>query len=296
MLGDDFDQYYSQDHTKHQNLMDGVRFAFEGKPQPISHVDTVRNPLNPNLHLLPGHQNLSDFDAALTFAQTSSNAITTLQNLPGAFSELLRLTEEHYGIEFTLVDMNPSLSAINQNLFISSHGFVLPTNPDPFSIMAIQTLARVLPRWVQWVKAMESAFSGSAYPLPNHTPKFVGQIIQRFNIRRGRAARPYRDNIAEIKRAVLDTLIPSIQPAGMLFPIETYEEVYGQGDFTIAEIPDFQSLLPKAHAAGVPVFALSNEQIGETGPVLEQMASKRDSFRVLFERVVQTVVRLMDHA
>ena len=99
-----------------------------------------------------------------------------------------------------------------------------------------------------------------------------------------------------MKRAVLDTLIPSIQPAGMLFPIEAYEEVYGKGDFTIAEIPDFQSLLPKAHAAGVPVFALSNEQIGETGPVLEQMASKRDSFRVLFERVVQTVVRLMDHA
>lgn len=41
--------------------------------------------------------------------------------------------------------MNASLSAINQNLFLSANAFIIPTNPDPFSIMAINTLTTTLP-------------------------------------------------------------------------------------------------------------------------------------------------------
>ena len=35
--------------------------------------------------------------------------------------------------------VSTGLSAINQNLFISSDAFIIPTNPDPFSIMAFNT-------------------------------------------------------------------------------------------------------------------------------------------------------------
>jgi cellulose biosynthesis protein BcsQ len=84
--------------------------------------------------------------------------------------------------------MNPSLSAINQNLFISSQAFIVPTNPDPFSLMAIGTLETVLPRWSAWSRASAPLFAGSAYPLPLLLPKFLGALIQRFNIRNGKAA------------------------------------------------------------------------------------------------------------
>jgi chromosome partitioning protein len=70
--------------------------------------------------------------AALTFAQTSNNAITTLHNLPGAFSELLHLTEQKYQVDYMIIDLNPSLSAINQNLFLISNAFIIPTNPAHF--------------------------------------------------------------------------------------------------------------------------------------------------------------------
>ena len=192
-LGDDFDRYYTEDSSKLNNIKDGVKVAFEGKPSPIKYIECPIAARNQNLFLVPGHQNLSEYDAALTFAQTSNNAITTLQNLPGAFSEVLRLTEEQYQIDITLIDLNPSLSAINQNLFISSHAFIIPTNPDPFSVMAIDTLTNIFPRWMQWSKTMGSTFNDSAYPLPNLTPRFCGELIQRFNIRKGKAASPYRD-------------------------------------------------------------------------------------------------------
>jgi chromosome partitioning protein len=85
VLGDDFEPYYIEDATKNQNLKDGVSPAFSGKPVPIKAVDCRSPERAPTLHLLAGHANLSEYDAALTFAQTSNNAIATLQNLPGPF-------------------------------------------------------------------------------------------------------------------------------------------------------------------------------------------------------------------
>jgi cellulose biosynthesis protein BcsQ len=296
ILGEDFEKYYLDDLTKEQNIKDGVRAAFEGKPVPLAAVDCAVPTGTPNLHLLAGHANLSEYDAALTFAQTSNNAITTLQNLPGAFSELLKLTEKKYNIEYTLIDMNPSLSAINQNLFLSAHAFVVPTNPDPFSLMAMRTLSTVLPRWVHWAQSMAGAFADSAYPLPAHQPKFLGTLIQRFNIRRGKAAKPYRDNIDEIKNATKAMFVPSLTHAGMILPQKDYTDA-GIGDgYCLAEISDFQGLLPKSYDAGVPVFELTNAQIGETGPILENLATKRDSFNIMFDDLANRLRVLVAHA
>ena len=51
--------------------------------------------------------------------------------------------------------MNPGLSAINQTFFISSDAFIIPTNPDPFSIMALKTMSKILPRWKQWANKVD---------------------------------------------------------------------------------------------------------------------------------------------
>ncbi len=295
-LGEDFEKYYLEDSTKFQNLKDGVKVAFEGKPTPIKAINCYSPQKAPSLFLLAGHATLSEYDAALTFAQTSNNAITTLQNLPGAFSELLRMTEEKYSIDITIIDMNPSLSAINQNFFISSHSFIIPTNPDPFSVMAIETLCNILPRWVKWAKDMSPIFSDSAYPLLGRSPKFLGSLIQRFNIRKGRAVKPYRDNIAEIKLVFTNSFFDKISKYDMTFTRDIYGEGQIQDGFCLKEIPDFQGLLPKSHDIGVPLFALTDEDIGETGVVLERMIQKRDLFQKEFEELADRLVELLKNA
>jgi chromosome partitioning protein len=220
---------------------------------------------------LAGHANLSEYDAALSFAQNSNNAIATLQNLPGAFNELLEKTIQKYEIDYVLIDLNPGLSAINQNFFILSDAFIIPTNSDPFSIMALQTLSKVLPRWVNWADRMRPLFEDATYPLPQSKPKFIGELIQRFNVRKGKGGKPFRDNIAEIKDVVKFQLAPLLSKSQMLFPLEAYQNAAIQADFCLAEISDFQGLLPKSKDAGVPIFALSDIQMGETGFRLEGM-------------------------
>ncbi len=295
ILGERFEEYYSDPITKNQNLKDGVEVAFKGKPQPISAVNCVSPARAPNLFLLAGHANLSAYEASLTFAQTSGNALATLQNLPGAFSELIRLTEERYNIDYTLIDLNPGLSSINQNLFLSADSFIIPTNPDPFSIMAIDTLKEVLPRWNDWKNSNLEFFEDSAYPLRVSNTKFLGMLIQRFNIRKGRAARPYRDNIAEIKRKIKDDLMPALLSADMALNVNQYPQELVDDDFCLAEIPDFQGLLPKSYEAEVPVYDLLDAEIHETGPVLEQMSNKRDIFKGKFEQIAELMVRVLNN-
>lgn len=289
ILGDGFDAYYLEDATRLQNIKDGVSAAFKGKPIPIQPIFCASPAAQPRVHLLAGHATLSEYDASLTFAQ-NSNALATLQNLPGAFSELIRQVEEVNRIEYTIIDLNPGLSAINQNLFLNSDFFVIPTNPDPFSIMALETLESILPRWANWKVANEAVFQDSAYPLRSGLPKFAGTVIQRFNVRKGRAAAPYRDNIGEIKAITKDGLYPALRTAGLTLADNSYPVTLSEASFCLKEIPDFGALLPRSHEAGVPVFALKDADLGYTGPVLATAIDKREQIRGQFDDVA-TILR-----
>lgn len=296
ILGDDFEKYYDDDVTKKQNIKDGVSPAFDGRPVPIAAVNCPTPPRAATLFLMAGHENLSEYDAALTFAQTSNNAIVTLQNLPGAFSALLKLTEDKYGIDYTVIDLNPGLSAINQSLFLSSDAFIVPTNPDPFSLMALDTLKRILPRWVRWKREAVPLFADSAYPISANIPKFLGTLVQRFNIRKGKAAKPYRENIAEINDSMANTLVPAFAAEGMTFKPEEYGPEIIADKYCLSQIPDFQGLLPKSNDAGVPIFDVLDSEIGETGTVLDGFKVKRELFRSQFEELSKKITSTLDYA
>jgi hypothetical protein len=180
-------------------------------------------------------------------------------------------------------------------LFLIANAFIIPTNPDPFSIKALETLKAVLPRWVLWKRSSIELFENSAYPIPVGTPKFLGTLIQRFNIRKGKAARPYRDNIAEIKATVSNEVFAAFSGAGMTLSAAEYGALVGE-NYCLGEIPDFQGLLPKSYEAGVPVFELTDEEIRETGPILEGFQERRAFFLKQFEEISEKVVSGMAHA
>lgn len=292
LIIDDFDSYYIDDATKRQNIRDGIEVAFRGRPEPIKPIDCYTPDRNPNLFLIPGHQNLSEFEAALTFALTSNNAIATLENLPGAFHAFIKEVENKYSIDYTIIDLNPGLSSINQNLVLASDYLIVPTNPDPFSLMALDTLCSILPRWASWLKQSGPLFSGSSYPFDKEPPKLLGSVVQRFNVRKGKAARPYRDNIQEIKQKITNELKPALQRSSMVLPDEIYGDTFIANGLCLSEIPDFQGLLPKSLAAGAPVFALEAHEIDETGTVLDGLLSKRDQFNVFFTALADEIQRL----
>jgi cellulose biosynthesis protein BcsQ len=297
-LGDNFDSYYENEATKSNNIMDGVRVVFDGIPEPIKPIECQSHTNNENLLLLAGHMNLSEYDTQLNFAQTASSALSSLKSLPGAFNDLIQKTADKYEIDYVLIDLNPGLSAINQNLFMISDGFIIPTNPDIFSIMAVRNLSKILPRWIKWMTENRTMFSDSAYPLPETTPQFIGEIIQRFNIRKGKAAAPYTNNMNEIKSVVNDILLPELKKYNMVFDLGQ------ENDYCLGEIPDFAGLNQRSQLYNTPVFALTDEQIktdpkektddympnNYVGNVLDKYKEQRDKIKQLFESMANKII------
>jgi chromosome partitioning protein len=287
ILGDKFETYYTDESTKNENLKDGVKTAFEARSAPIKAINCVAHINNKNLVLLPGHPNLSEYDAALSLAQTSSGTLYTLQNLPGAFNELVNITAQKQGVDYVLIDLNAGLNAINQNFFCLSDFFIIPTQPDPFSIMAVNTLVSVLPRWANWLAYSRPVFAQSSYPLPNTTPKLLGLIIQRFNIR--------KDRIDELKDVLVNRLVPALEKNGMALEKESYLSI-GMSDYCLAEIPDFQSLIQKGYTAGLPAFALSDRQLVENEDILDALKNSRAHLKDIFMVISNKVTTLTEHA
>lgn len=293
-LGKQFDEYYENENTKYQNIKDGVKVAFDGKPTPIAPITCPHASRNTNLYLLPGHMNLSEYDAQLNFAQTATMALTSLKSLPGAFNDLIEKTSNNYNIDYVFIDLNPGLSSINQNLFLISDAFIIPTNPDTFSLMAIKSLSHILPRWVKWKEQNLEIFADSAYPLPNTTPKFIGEIAQRFNIRNGEATSPYRDKITELQTLTKDTLVPIFEKNNMLFAKQKYVDANISDSYCLEEIKDFQGLSPKSHDSNVPVYELKDNELRATGAALEGMRQNRELFKNLYHKLANKIKIMLE--
>jgi len=244
--------------------------------------------------LLPGHIRLSEYEVTLGIAQELSGSIQTLQNLPGAISNLLELTAKKFDADYVLIDMNPSLSSINQNLLTTSHYFILPTTPDYFSVMAIDSLSNVLPNWYAWVKKVHSLplLKDAAYPFPEIDPKFIGTIIQNYRPRGKVPAKAFQKWIDEINNRILTIFVPTLANINMLLPEEKYENQDLQPGLCLATISDFNALIAQSQRAQAPIFALTPKQIGQSGIVLERTVKARDRFKKIFSDLADKVIGL----
>ena len=287
-LGEDFDDYYENEETRHLNIKDAVNMAFKGSPNPITAIECPHHEKNNNLYLIPGHMDLSEYESSLNLALTSNNAILTLQNLPGAFYELIKKTCDKYDIDYVFIDMNPGLSAINQTFFMYADAFIVPTNPDPFSVMALKTLRKTLPRWKKLAESSRIYFSESTYPLPEAEMKFIGVIIQRFSLRNRKAAKPYTGKIEEIKKYIEGDFYKELSKHNMVFANSKRVD-----NHCLGEISDFGSLLQKAHEARIPVFALRKEDMSFSGNVYESMEAKRLGYDKLFNDISDVISELV---
>ena len=296
VLGEDgFEDWY--DNNKHRNLKSGLAPAFESRPSLIEPVECFPIKQRDGLFLLPGHIGLSEYEVTLGIAQELSGSIQTLQNLPGALSYLLDLTAEKYDADYVLIDMNPSLSSLNQNLLLTSDFFIVPTTPDYFSVMAIDSLANVIPKWRAWSQkaSVMPILKDAVYPFPDITPKFLGTVVQNYRPRGGVPASSFQAWINKIDSAVHDKLVPELTRIDMMLQSGCYAEQHVE-EHRLVTIPDFNSLVAKSQTTQTPVFELTKEQIGLTGPVLEQTIQSRDKFRDLFSGLADRIIGLTDLA
>jgi len=285
-------------YKKEQNIKSGLAPVFESRPKPIEAVDCLPVEKCDGLFLLPGHVGFAEYEVTLGIAHELSGSIQALKNLPGSISDLLQKTADKFEADYILIDMSPSLSSINQNLLMTSDFFILPTIPDFFSVMAIDSLATILPKWYAWAqKASEMRIlKEAAYPFPKVTPRLLGTIVQNYRIRNGEPAAAFQKWIDAIEEAVSARLVPSLRANSMLLAKEMYESQDIGSDFCLAKISDFNSLIGKSQEHQTPVFALTPEQIEQVGIVLTGTLEAQKPFIEAFSKLADRIIGLTCHA
>jgi len=289
VVGQENYQQFIEDQPNN-NLKAALKAPFESIPELIQPVDCIKVKNNDNLFLLPGSFDITEYEVQLGVSFQLSQSFSTLKNLPGAFSYLINKTANNIGADIVLLDLNPSLSAINQALIVSSDYFILPTSPDYFSEMAIKSIARILPSWEHWAMQARELFKEATYPLPMVTPKFLGYTVNNFTIRNQKPAKAFQEVITNIDSTVERVLIPSLDKANMLLPEAAYS------NYCLAEISNFQTLQPFYQQYSTPVFELTDQMLGSSGIVLENQKDKVKKFATIFSEFSTEVLRLMDYA
>lgn len=298
ILGDVLDSFYTNYPSR--NIYAALAPAFLSQPREITAVDCVEVAGRNGLFLLPGHVNLSEYEVTLGIAQELVGSIQTLKNLPGAFNYLVSKIAEANNADFILIDMSPSLGSLNQNVLTSSDAFLVPTSPDYFSLMAIDSLSTILPRWAEWAKKAHASetLKSAAYPFRDFRLKFFGTVVQKFRPRLGGATVGFQSWIDKINGAVRDKLFNQLHAYQMTLPDQAYRDAGNSpaDSYCLAQIPDFNTLVATSQSNKTPVFALSDKMFGHVGKVLEQDQIKRDQFHGLFSELADRVIALSANA
>ena len=306
------DAIYESEEVR--NIRDGLAPAFESRPVPLEPVICEQVKGQPNLYLLPGHIGFAEYEVVLGMAQELSGSLLSLQNLPGSLHYLFMKTAKKYSIDFILVDMGPSLGPINRNLLMTSDYFIVPMFPDYFSVMATESLASILSQWAAWSKQGRALpiLRDATYPFPDKIPKFLGTIVQNYRIRNEKPAAAFKNWIDAIEEAVKAKLVPVLKGNDMVLPCELYEQVIenesGQASLfpddpyarvlgkPILQMPDFNSLIALSQEHKVPVFDLTDTQLGYEGVVLEQAKEPMLRFQKLYSDGADRIMALVENA
>lgn len=281
----DFSEFYRDNPDA--NVSDCLEPMFKGAGTRLKPANIVVTP-NQNLFLLAGNIDLAENETQVSVAISTSAAIPALQNIPGSLCALLRMTAEEHNIDAVIIDMSPSVGAINQCFLMGSDFFIVPTSPDYYCNQAIYSLTRVLPKW----NSSLAGFRNPAllYPFPADPPKFCGIISQRYRPRLGSPAQSFQQWIDIIKESVLKELVPALTVQNMSVSTRAFNASDPDDTpYNLINISDFNSLIAQSQKYNTPVFALSDAQIEQVGKILDTMKKSRDEFRKSFNKLANSV-------
>jgi cellulose biosynthesis protein BcsQ len=191
-----------------------------------------------------------------------------------AFKELLSRLDDY---DFVLVDLGPSLGALNRSALLAVDYFLMPLSVDIFSLMAVSNILR---SFNTWKNSLEDALhryevrEGSKFTINEEQIKwdlkFAGFVKQQY---RAKKKEGIRQAVVAYER------ISQKQSA----EVEVLCSFFGlkSDDAYLGEIPTLSSVIPLSQQAHAPVFDLGSKdgivgsgynQVSEAGSFYHKIA------------------------
>lgn len=282
------DTYYEKTlfSSEEKNIYDVLTGVIEGGGDvdftvpfiPVSNSDG-------NLSLLKGSVDLSQYENLLVTAYgqaASGQQIGYFQT--SAIDRFLRERGLNEEIDIFVIDTSPSLSLLNQIIFLGSDYFVVPMMPDAFSVQGIENLGMMFEKWKQKWKVTAKALSGNTENkfVLSGEGLFIGYIVNSYNVYGKQPIKDHRRWIEEIPGKVKENLSEKHGRNGLV------EKSWKQ---SLAEIQDYGRIPAKCQELGVAIFDLDPTLIEETHQgTKENIEKSKEEFSVLSEKILQILI------
>lgn len=255
---------------------------------------------NENLLLLPGHLNVSELDSQISVALKIASGIPATRNIPGNLPKILQNIAEKNGVDYVIYDLSPTVGGLNEVALMASDYFIVPTSPDYFCYQAVGSLELNITRWHKEIARFieDNGFDAKTYSVRNR-PQFLGAIQQRYRPRYEKPATSFQKWIDIIRGTINDRLVPALAKINCTKDRKSIDAVL-QGTelqaYDLANIPDFNSLIAISQQHSKPIFALTDEEIANTGNVFghakKTMIASRDNFLSIFNELANRIIIL----
>ncbi|MBA1259868.1 ParA family protein [Pseudomonas oryzihabitans] len=244
-----------KEETKVKTVLDVVQPILDGDASINKSVKPIPKRLNRfGVDLLPGHPRFSLFEDPLSTAWTELPS-----GKAGGFrvSNWLRSYLAHFEDDYdiVLIDVSPSLGALNRSALLSCNYFVTPLGADAFSLLGLRNISRWMTGWIDYyVIGLEQAERLNPGTLERfNIPKdiriqdgFVGYTLQQY-IAKSKAGE--RRPTKAYERILSD--IPN--------EVENFLKSFKHNinlDSHLGDVPNLYSLIPLAQSANAPIIAL----------------------------------------
>lgn len=279
------DQLYADTlfSSTYKDIFDVLRGVIEGGTDidmsvpfiPISRSDS-------NLFLMKGSVNLSLYENLLVSAYGQAAAGQRLGYFQtSAIDRFLREKGLKEEVDIFVIDTSPSLSLLNQIIFLGADYFVVPMMPDAFSVQGIENLGVIFEKWKQNWKVTGKALSGDTENkfVLSGDGLFMGYVVNSYNVYGQQPIKDHRHWIGEIPQKVKKFLSEKHGRNGLVE--KSWKE-------PISIIQDYGRIPAKCQEIGVAIFDLDPSLIDDIHlGTKENIEKSKEEFKTLSEKIIQ---------
>jgi len=237
-----------------------------------------------NLFLLKGSVNLSLYENLLVTAYGQAASGLRLGYFQtSAIDRFLREKGLQEEVDIFVIDTSPSLSLLNQIIFLGSDYFVVPMMPDAFSVQGIENLGTIFERWKQNWKVTGKALSGETEGklVLSGEGLFIGYIVNSYNVYGKQPIKDHRRWIEEIPKKVKSYLSEKHSRNGLV------EKSWKD---PLSTMQDYGRIPAKCQELGVAIFDLDPQLIDDTHVgTKENIEKAKEQFEILSNKILKTL-------
>jgi chromosome partitioning protein len=233
------------------------------------------------LVLLAGDLALSSFEDDLSAAWPECLASRTRAfRVVSAFWRVLTDAATTHRADIVLVDVGPSLGAINRAALVATDHVVFPVAPDLFSLQGLRNLGPTLAEWrAGWRVRLDRRPANM--DLPEGTMEVAGYVVMGHAVRLDRPVKAYQRWLDEIPGEFRESVLRESDG-------RAHSPAPEDDPYCLAQLKHYRSLMPLAQEARKPMFALRPADGAFGGHQQAAQGAYRD-FRALADSLLTRV-------